>query len=159
MPAQYSPPKAGGAFAGNGASYTDPHLRISDAERAAVADRLSRHYSDGRLDQAEFDERLERAMNAKTHADLHGLFADLPDDGQGLPPGSQLPPSGGWTRPGRPPSARRTDRGRTVLLILLAVISVIAIQHLVHPLIPLLWIGLIIFLIIRYLPARRRRWR
>ncbi len=59
-------------------SSADPNMRISDAERAEVADRLSKHYSDGRLDQAEFNERLDRAMNAKTQADLNGLFADLP---------------------------------------------------------------------------------
>ncbi len=53
-------------------------LRLSDAERAEVADLLSRHYADGRLDQAEFDERLDQAMKAKTYSDLSGLFADLP---------------------------------------------------------------------------------
>lgn len=53
-------------------------LRVSDAERAEVADRLSRHYADGRLDQVEFNERLEQAMSAKTQSDLGGLFVDLP---------------------------------------------------------------------------------
>lgn len=53
-------------------------LRLSDAERAEVADLLSRHYTDGRLDQAEFDERLDQAMKAKTYRDLNGLFDDLP---------------------------------------------------------------------------------
>jgi hypothetical protein len=59
------------------------HMRVSDAERAAVADRLATHYSDGRLDKAEFDERVARAMSAKTRADLNGLFDDLPDAGSG----------------------------------------------------------------------------
>jgi len=53
-------------------------LRVSDAERAEVADLLSKHYGDGRLDQAEFEQRLDRAMKAKTYSDLGGLFADLP---------------------------------------------------------------------------------
>jgi hypothetical protein len=57
----------------------DLNMRVSDAERAEVADRLSRHYADGRLDQAEFDERVSRAMAAKTVSDLRGLFDDLPD--------------------------------------------------------------------------------
>src|ERR1700733_15523156 len=57
-------------------SYSD--LRISDAERSEVADLLSKHYGDGRLDQAEFNERLDLAMKAKTYKDLSGLFADLP---------------------------------------------------------------------------------
>ena len=50
--------------------YSDQHLRVSDAERQAVTDRLAEHFGDGRLDQAEFDERVGRAMNAKTRADL-----------------------------------------------------------------------------------------
>jgi hypothetical protein len=58
--------------------YTDPDLRVSDAERSDVAERLGRHYSDGRLDQEEFNERVEQAMNAKTQSDLAGLFDDLP---------------------------------------------------------------------------------
>jgi Flp pilus assembly protein TadB len=55
-----------------------PQLRVSDAERAQVADALSKHFADGRLDQAELDERVQRAMAAKTRADLAGLFDDLP---------------------------------------------------------------------------------
>jgi Domain of unknown function (DUF1707) len=54
------------------------HLRVSDAERHEVADRLSRHFADGRLDQSEFDLRLGRATNAVTRGDLDGLFDDLP---------------------------------------------------------------------------------
>ena len=53
-------------------------LRISDAERAEVADLLSKHYGDGRLDQAEFNQRLDQAMKAKTYADLDGILEDLP---------------------------------------------------------------------------------
>jgi len=59
--------------------YSDEHIRVSDAERNAVAERLSAHYADGRLDQPEFDERVSRTMSAKTRGDLAGLFDDLPD--------------------------------------------------------------------------------
>lgn len=62
--------------------YYQPDLRVSDAERADVADRLGRHYSDGRLDQDEFNERVEQAMRAKTQSDLAGLFDDLPPIGE-----------------------------------------------------------------------------
>jgi hypothetical protein len=58
--------------------YTNPDLRVSDAERAEVAERLGRHYGDGRLDQEEFNLRVDRAMGAKTQSDLSGLFDDLP---------------------------------------------------------------------------------
>jgi hypothetical protein len=53
-------------------------LRVSDAERNEVADKLSAHFADGRLDQTEFKERLDAAMGAKTQGDLAGLFDDLP---------------------------------------------------------------------------------
>jgi uncharacterized protein DUF1707 len=61
--------------------YSDQHLRVSDADRQAVTDRLAEHFADGRLDQAEFDDRVGQAMNAKTRADLSGLFSDLPETG------------------------------------------------------------------------------
>jgi hypothetical protein len=73
------------------ASWPDQGMRVSDADRADVADRLAKHYSDGRLDQAEFDERLDRAMRAKTRADLVVLLADLPE-GEPLPPDDGSPP-------------------------------------------------------------------
>jgi hypothetical protein len=53
-------------------------MRISDAERTEAADLLSKHYGDGRLDEAEFNQRLDQAMRAKTYSDLSGLFDDLP---------------------------------------------------------------------------------
>ena len=56
----------------------DADIRASDAERTEVADRLSRHFADGRLDQVEFKARLDRAMGATTRGDLGGLFDDLP---------------------------------------------------------------------------------
>lgn len=63
-----------------GSPRTD-HLRVSDAERQAVADRLAEHYGEGRLDQTEFDDRVGRAMSAKTRGDFSGLFDDLPESG------------------------------------------------------------------------------
>jgi hypothetical protein len=60
-------------------SYGQPDLRVSDAERSEVTDRLAEHYGDGRLDESEFSERVDQAMRAKTRSDLAGLFDDLPD--------------------------------------------------------------------------------
>ncbi len=67
----------------------DSSLRASDDERNAVADRLSRHYAEGRLDESEFKTRLDTAMSATTRGDLHGLFHDLPTLPSAPPP---LPP-------------------------------------------------------------------
>jgi GntR family transcriptional regulator len=70
---------------------SDQHLRVSDAEREAVSSRLAEHFAAGRLDQAELDDRVGRAMTAKTRADLRGLFADLSETG---PPGDSSPGDG-----------------------------------------------------------------
>ena len=73
-----------------GIGNSDATLRVSDAERNEVADKLSRHFAEGRLDQTEFKERLDTAMSAKTQGDLAGLFDDLPRLGtEPLPPPSR----------------------------------------------------------------------
>lgn len=76
MPAPESP---GRSVSAPRPGWQDANLRIGDAERTEVADRLAKHFSDGRLDEAEFGDRLDRAMRAKTMADLTGLLADLPE--------------------------------------------------------------------------------
>jgi len=111
-------------------SYSDQHLRVSDAERQAVADRLAEHYGEGRLDQGEFDERVGQAMGAKTRADLSGLFSDLPETAQPAQDTSL-------------PDVRRRRR-HPVLLIALLVVLAIATAHAVAAVtLPLIWIGLV----------------
>jgi hypothetical protein len=118
----------------------DLHLRVSDADRAAVADLLARHYGDGRLDQAEFDERVTRAMAAKTGGDFHGLLDDLPD----LPDA----PSDTTAEPAAPPppasclAARRHRRHGSVFPgLLVLVFAVVAWHHLLDwGGSPLLWL-------------------
>src|SRR5580658_2934630 len=98
--------------------YSDQHIRVSDAERNAVAELLGQHYADGRLDQAEFDERVSRAMTAKTRGDLTGLFDDLPETESGA--GADGPR--GSVRPTAPYHVRRRRGGgivRPLLLLLL----------------------------------------
>jgi Domain of unknown function (DUF1707) len=52
--------------------------RASDRERDAVVQRVQDAFAEGRLDDAEFDERSRAALTARTHADLDALLADLP---------------------------------------------------------------------------------
>jgi hypothetical protein len=128
MSTQSNPPRAN-AFAPlfRGVS-SDQHMRVSDAERQAVTDRLAEHYGDGRLDQAEFDERVGRAMSAKTRADLGGLFDDLPESGAQITP-----------------QARPRRHGRPVLVLVLAVVVAVAAVHAVlWAAMPLLWLGLLV---------------
>lgn len=56
----------------------DEPLRASDSERDAAVHLLAAHYADGRLERAEFDERADAALAARTRDQLRVLFADLP---------------------------------------------------------------------------------
>ncbi len=143
MPSQYSQSWARGFSPLFSGPHSDQHFRVSDAERQAVTDRLAEHFGDGRLDQAEFDERVGRAMSAKTRADLNGLFDDLPETG--APAATDRP---------------RRRRGHPVLLVGLVVLIAIAAGHVVFP---LLWIGFLVAIVLfatgtigRSRPSQRR---
>jgi hypothetical protein len=149
MPVPHSPPWTRGSASRRQASYDSyahPGLRISDAERAEVADRLSRHYGDGRLDQAEFDQRLDQAMRAKTQADLDGLFADLPPAEPSGPPARKRREP----RPGHPFL-------RILAFALLIVVAIVTAHALLQSFIPWLLIGLIVFWWLRRGPGQYHR--
>jgi len=55
-------------------------VRVSDADREATIDQLSRHTADGRLTLADFEARVDEAWQAKTHADLQHVLRELPVD-------------------------------------------------------------------------------
>ena len=142
----------------------NPQMRISDADRAEVADRLSKHYSDGRLDQAEFNERLDRAMNAKTQADLNGLFADLPATDEPDKAAKAV------RQPDQRPRNRRPVQ-RVLGLILITVVAIFVARALMWPFfglfgfaghvlfVPVPWIliAIVAFLCWRYATRHRRR--
>lgn len=111
-------------------------LRASDAERNEVADKLSRHYADGRLDQAEFKARLDRALAATTRGDLDGLFDDLP----------RL-----VTEPPPPPSRRRRLVPFVVIVVLIAAAttSTASMAHLA-------WLPLVVIALFLWSRASRR---
>lgn len=142
-------------YAGNAAD-----VRASDSERSEVADRLSKHYSDGRLDQAEFNDRLDRAMNAKTRAEFAGLFHDLPDlpgetgptnkSGQQKFDPMKMPAS----RDGR---TRQCGAFRQLALLAAIVITAIVVAHVVmHAWFLWLLIGVVAFFWLRNEQGRRR---
>jgi hypothetical protein len=54
-----------------------PALRASDADRDRVIEQLRAAVADGRLEPAEFDERLDAALAARTFDALAPLTADL----------------------------------------------------------------------------------
>jgi hypothetical protein len=100
---------------------SDGSWRISDGDREAATQALGEHYATGRLDKAEYDERVDRAWAARTNLELSPLFADLP-----APRGSVVAPelvvSGrrhGW------PSRRRGPFGPWPLLMVALVFLVV----------------------------------
>ena len=118
----------------------NPNLRASDADRDAIADRLRQHHTDGRLDQDEFQERLDRCFAAKTVGELAELTRDMPDD-----------------------TARRRAGGRTgfgllgclrmipIVPIILAIVAI----HLIVGVVSGLWILIPLFFVARFMLFRR----
>ncbi len=75
-------------------------MRASDADRDRYATVLQEAYAEGRLTRAEYDERIDAVLNAKTYADLQPLVADLPANNLPVPkPAAPLVPT---TAPGPP---------------------------------------------------------
>lgn len=68
-PARQEPRDVGPIAGGN--------QRASDADREQVANLLGTAYSEGRLTHDEYEERLERAMTARTFDDLVPITTDL----------------------------------------------------------------------------------
>jgi hypothetical protein len=64
-------------------------LRASHADRDQVAELLRVAAGDGRLSADELDDRLERALTARTYAELAALTTDLP-----VTPGAAVVPPG-----------------------------------------------------------------
>jgi len=139
-----SAPQRPSRVPGRRASDVGPDLRVCDAERAAVTDRLSQHYGDGRLDRAEFDERIDQAMSAKTQSELSGLLDDLPGGGSAEPPSRRQP---------------RRPRHRFLFLVLVFLLAAAAGDALAHSFFLLLLAGLLAVGWLRYGPRRQHsRW-
>ena len=82
-----------------------PALRASDADRDRVIELLRAAVADGRLDSAEFDERVDAALAARTFDALAPLTADLiaaPGSGGAL----SVPPAGTLAKTPAEPAAK-----------------------------------------------------
>ena len=130
-------------------------LRVGDAERQQAVTALGEHFAAGRLDQDEYDTRIQSAYASRTRVDLQGLFGDLPEPVPFRAAGHQ--PAGthqvGWQagRDARDRPRRRT--GAPVIPVIMAIAIFLGVSLLVHfPVVPLL------FLLIWIGAGRRRGW-
>lgn len=81
-----------------------PELRVSDAERNEVVERLNQAVGEGRLSLAEFEDRIGGVLAARTQSELAPFTADLPETGGSAPlalrvRGSSLRRAGRWVVP------------------------------------------------------------
>lgn len=53
-------------------------IRVGDAQREQMVQRLQRAHANGQLDLAEYDARVQRAYEARVQSDLDVLVLDLP---------------------------------------------------------------------------------
>jgi len=116
-------------------------LRVGDAERQQAVAALGEHFAAGRLDQDEYDTRVQAAYAGRTRVDLQGLFGDLPEP---VPfrPAAAAPP--GWDS-GRLARDRRRRSPAFVLFPILLVAAIVASALLRAPVflfVLLLWFGL-----------------
>lgn len=111
-------------------------LRIGDAERQQAATALGEHFAVGRLDQGEFDTRVQAAYAARTIRDLRGLFTDLPGPAPFRPE-----PDPGWRagRAARDHRPRRFSPALFPLLMIAAIVASVAFRLPIFPIVLLIW--------------------
>jgi len=143
------------------------NMRVSDADREHVAERLREHFAEGRLTSEELDERVAAALSAKTYSDLRAIMTDLPEpEPAGSQPGQA--PAGGWAGwSGRPMYYRR--RGPRLLpLALLMLFAILVLPGAGFVVFAFLKIMLLVWLVAcvaglftfaRFRRRARRNWR
>jgi Domain of unknown function (DUF1707) len=111
-------------------------LRASDADRDAVVDRLREAAGEGRLEPDELEQRVHRALRARTYGDLAALVADLPNDRP-----APLRRTGARTSP----AVRTAVLGTGLLLAVTVAIAVVAVVAMLVLTAAALWIALVLF--------------
>src|SRR4051794_6012343 len=91
-----------------------PRMRAGDVERQRVVEQLGKHFAEGRLTVAEFDERAVRAHASVYLDELPALTADLPSAPEPRP------------RPARPAGPVRVPGALVFLLAMLLAWSMVA---------------------------------
>lgn len=105
-------------------------VRIGDTEREAAIAALGEHFTAGRIDKDEYDERTAVAWTARTPGALVPLFADLPEPHDAAPKAGDGA-SGAPTNTPRSVRSRQPWRGwlhvaRVILVPLIVVLAVLS---------------------------------
>jgi hypothetical protein len=105
-------------------------MRPGHADRDKVVDRLQEAFADGRLADDEYEERLQRALSAKTFGELSALTRDIPGDRVIQPMSGRFPVPMG-RRPDMRPFASAALGGAGFVLVLgpLAWIPALVLGH------------------------------
>ena len=105
---------------------SDSTIRLSDAEREAVAADLGEHFAQGRLTADEHAERLEQVWAAKTRGEIAPIFRDLPSAYAAVAQPAAVRDDGYWNAGLRP---FRRGVPAPLLVVLAALIVMSAIAH------------------------------
>jgi uncharacterized protein len=97
------------------------HLRVTNQDREHVVEHVQAAYAEGRFDKLEFDDRLERAMTARTHGDLMPIMTELYGSAAVPRPAPLRPP----VRPERPSESNERLGAAAVHLLMAIGIPVI----------------------------------
>jgi hypothetical protein len=124
-------------------------VRVSNAEREEVIERLHRHAAEGRLTLDEFEERVDEVYAAKTGAQLRATLRELPEPGVGGGHGGR-PCAGSYRGPWRVP---RIGFVPVPLIVLGVVIAIVVLTPARFPLIPIAIWSMVAIAFVR----RRRR--
>lgn len=130
------PEQGGRGWAGFSADPRDPQyqqLRASDADRGNAAAMLGDAYAEGRLDNDEYNQRLDQAMSSKSLGELVPVLADLAparvQPAVGPPSMPQRHPRGPQGMFGRFP---RWWLGLAVMFNLIWLMTVLGTGHLIY---------------------------
>ncbi|TDC08968.1 DUF1707 and DUF4870 domain-containing protein [Nonomuraea longispora] len=94
-------------------------LRVTNQDREHVVEHVKAAYAEGRFDKFEFDDRLERAMTARSHGDLMPIMTEI--YGTEVVPKLATPPAVGVPRERAPESNERLGAALGHMVLLLGV--------------------------------------
>ena len=127
-------PESGGqGWAGFSADPRNPQyqqLRASDADRNTAAAMLGNAYAEGRLDNDEYQQRLDQAMSSKSLGELVPVLADIVPAPQ--QPASAVQPGPQRGRPGFLTQFPRWWLGMAVMLNVIWLMTVVTSGHLIY---------------------------